>query len=175
MTLSTRSVSLNAPRVGGDLPGPRSAELLARQGRRESNARTYPRHLPIAIAEAPGSLSRELDIPLIVDEVQTGCGRTGTWFAFGQYDIEPDVIVASKAWSGIGTPVAMILYDERLGVWARARTPDPFAVISWHSPRARPAVHVIRRDDVLGNVGRRGEQVADRLTELAHTTPSEAL
>jgi len=121
------------------------------------------------------ALTRELDIPLIVDEVQTGCGRTGTWFAFGQCDIEPFVIVASKALSGIGTPVAMILYDERLDVWARARTPEPFAAISWHSPRARPAVHVIRRDDVLGNVGRRGEQVADRLTELAHTTPSEAL
>ena len=43
--------------------------------------------------------ARELDIPLIVDEVQTGCGRTGTWFAFEQYGIEPDVIVASKALS----------------------------------------------------------------------------
>ena len=49
------------------------------------------------------ALTRELDMPLVVDEVQTGCGRTGTWFAFEQYDIEPDVIVASKALSGIGT------------------------------------------------------------------------
>jgi 4-aminobutyrate aminotransferase-like enzyme len=48
------------------------------------------------------ALTRELGIPLIVDEVQTGCGRTGTWFAFEQYGIEPDVIVASKALSGIG-------------------------------------------------------------------------
>ena len=36
-------------------------------------------------------LTRELDVPLVVDEVQTGCGRTGTWFAFEQYGIEPDV------------------------------------------------------------------------------------
>ncbi len=50
--------------------------------------------------------------------MQTGCGRTGTWFAFEQYGIEPDVIVASKALSGIGQPVAIILYDERLDVWA---------------------------------------------------------
>ena len=64
------------------------------------------------------ALTRELDIPLVVDEVQTGCGRTGTWFAFEQYGIEPDVIVASKALCGIGQPVAIIMYDERLDVWA---------------------------------------------------------
>ena len=174
MTLSTRSVSLNAPRVGGDLPGP--ARPSCWPGRDGGSPTPGPiRGICRSPSPRPPALSRELDIPLIVDEVQTGCGRTGTWFAFGQCDIEPDVIVASKALSGIGTPVAMILYDERLGVWARARTPEPFAVISWHSPRALTAVHVIRRDDVLGNVGRRGEQVADRLTELAHTTPSEAL
>ena len=55
-------------------------------------------------------LARELDIPLIVDEVQTGCGRTGTWFAFEQYGIEPDVVVASKGLSGLGLPVSVILY-----------------------------------------------------------------
>lgn len=60
------------------------------------------------------ALTTELDIPLVVDEVQTGCGRTGTWFAFEQYDIEPDVIVASKALSGMGLPVALIFYDQRL-------------------------------------------------------------
>jgi diaminobutyrate-2-oxoglutarate transaminase len=62
------------------------------------------------------ALTRSLGIPLVVDEVQTGCGRTGTWFAFEQYDIEPDVIIASKALSGIGMPVALIIYDERLDV-----------------------------------------------------------
>ena len=159
--------SLRDSNAGVPLPGAVILELVQGEGGVVPARADFVRRLR--------ALTRELDIPLIVDEVQTGCGRTGTWFAFEQYDIEPDVIVASKALSGIGTPVAMILYDERLGVWARARTPDPFAVISWHSPRARPAVHVIRRDDVLGNVGRRGEQVADRLTELAHTTPSEAL
>ena len=80
------------------------------------------------------ALTRELGIPLIVDEVQSGCGRTGTWFAFEQYDIEPDVIVASKALSGIGTPVAIIIYDERLDVWAPAPTPAPSGATSWPSP-----------------------------------------
>src|SRR5690606_5270565 len=64
------------------------------------------------------ALTRELDIPLIADEVQTGGGRTGTWFAFEQFGIEPDVIVASKGLSGLGAPVAVIFYDERLDAWS---------------------------------------------------------
>ena len=60
-------------------------------------------------------VTRELDIPLIVDEIQCGCGRSGRWFAFEQHGIVPDVIVASKALGGLGMPIAMILYDEQLG------------------------------------------------------------
>src|SRR5687767_5178422 len=55
------------PRVTGPLPGPRSAELLIRQGRRESNARVYPRHIPIAIDEAWGSFVRDLDGIIFID------------------------------------------------------------------------------------------------------------
>src|SRR4051794_34017912 len=55
------------PHVGGPLPGPRSARLLEGQRRRESNARTYPRHLPIAIAEAFGSFVRDLDGNVFID------------------------------------------------------------------------------------------------------------
>src|SRR5690242_20075146 len=52
MTLLDQPASLTYPQVDGELPGPLSARLLERQQRRESNARTYPRHLPIAITEA---------------------------------------------------------------------------------------------------------------------------
>ncbi|HEX5851857.1 MAG TPA: aminotransferase class III-fold pyridoxal phosphate-dependent enzyme, partial [Solirubrobacteraceae bacterium] len=59
-------------------------------------------------------VTRELGIPLIVDEVQTGGGRTGTWFAFEQHGIEPDAIVASKAIGGMGMPVAIVMHHESL-------------------------------------------------------------
>jgi len=112
-------------------------------------------------------LTRQLDIPLIVDEVQTGCGRTGTWFAFEQYDIEPDVIVASKALSGIGTPIAMIMYEKRLDTWAPGAHIGTFRGNQLAFASGARAVDIIRRDDVLDNVRRRGEQIADRLTALA--------
>ena len=72
---------------------------------------------PTDFVQGVRRVTRELDIPLIVDEVQCGCGRTGTWFAFEQHGIVPDVIVASKALGGIGMPIALILYDKRLDVW----------------------------------------------------------
>ncbi|MFH8789252.1 aspartate aminotransferase family protein [Streptomyces roseoverticillatus] len=111
-------------------------------------------------------LTRELDIPLVVDEVQTGCGRTGTWFAFEQYDIEPDVIVASKALSGIGTPVALIIYDAKLDTWAPGAHIGTFRGNQLAFAAGVQTVRIVRRDDILGNVRRRGEQIADRLAAL---------
>ena len=111
-------------------------------------------------------VTRELNVPLVVDEVQTGCGRTGTWFAFEQYDIEPDVIVASKALSGIGQPVAIILYDERLDVWAPGAHTGTFRGNQLAFAAGAEAVQIVRRDDVLGNVRARAAQIAQRLEVL---------
>ncbi|GHJ49659.1 diaminobutyrate--2-oxoglutarate aminotransferase [Catellatospora sp. TT07R-123] len=112
------------------------------------------------------ALTRALDVPLIVDEVQTGCGRTGTWFAFEQYDIEPDVIVASKALSGIGSPVAIIMYDERLDVWAPGAHTGTFRGNQLAFAAGAEAVRIMHRDGVLANVAVRGEQISHRLHPL---------
>ena len=111
-------------------------------------------------------LTRRLDIPLIVDEVQTGCGRTGTWFAFEQYDIEPDVIVASKALSGIGQPVAIIIYDRKLDTWRPGAHTGTFRGNQLAFAAGVEAARIVCRDDVLANVRERGAQVASRLAEL---------
>ncbi|MFG3496185.1 aspartate aminotransferase family protein [Streptomyces sp. NPDC047928] len=112
-------------------------------------------------------VTRELDIPLIVDEVQTGCGRTGTWFAFEQYGIEPDVIVASKALSGMGLPAAVIMYHERLDTWAPGAHSGTFRGNQMAFATGAEAIRVIRRDNILDNVRARGEQLTNRLNALA--------
>ncbi|HWD02693.1 MAG TPA: diaminobutyrate--2-oxoglutarate transaminase family protein [Amycolatopsis sp.] len=116
------------------------------------------------------ALTRELDIPLVLDEVQTGCGRTGTWFAFEQYDIEPDVVVASKALSGMGLPVAVILYDRRLDVWAPGAHTGTFRGNQAAFAAGAETVRIMLRDDVLGNVRRRGEQLGRALSALRDRT-----
>jgi diaminobutyrate-2-oxoglutarate transaminase len=112
------------------------------------------------------ALTRDLDILLVVDEVQTGCGRTGTWFAFEQYGIEPDVIVASKALSGIGQPVAIILYDERLDTWAPGAHTGTFRGNQLAFAAGTEAVRIFRRDDILGNVRQREQQIGQLLAPL---------
>ncbi|GKU76662.1 diaminobutyrate--2-oxoglutarate transaminase [Paenibacillus sp. L3-i20] len=56
------------------------------------------------------------DVPLIIDEVQTGLGRTGKLYALEHAGIMPDVVVLSKAIGG-SLPLAVIVYDERLDSW----------------------------------------------------------
>ncbi|MBT8160390.1 MULTISPECIES: diaminobutyrate--2-oxoglutarate transaminase family protein [Arthrobacter] len=112
-------------------------------------------------------VTRELDIPLIVDEIQTGGGRTGTWFAFEQFGIEPDVIIASKALSGFGLPVAVIMYDRKLDRWLPGAHTGTFRGNQLAFAAGAAAVEIIRRDNVLENVRRRGTQIGLLLEPLA--------
>jgi diaminobutyrate-2-oxoglutarate transaminase len=64
-----------------------------------------------------GEYARANDVPLVCDEVQTGFGRTGRWFAFEHDGIVPDVVVLSKAVGGGGYPLSVVVYHERLDDW----------------------------------------------------------
>ncbi len=57
------------------------------------------------------ALCREKDLLLIIDEVQTGIGRTGSLFCFQQYDIRPDVVTMAKGLGG-GMPIGAVLAAE---------------------------------------------------------------
>jgi diaminobutyrate-2-oxoglutarate transaminase len=62
-------------------------------------------------------ITKSKSIPLILDEIQCGIGRTGDMFAFEQSGITPDVITLSKAIGG-GLPLAVMLYKEELDQWS---------------------------------------------------------
>ncbi len=57
-------------------------------------------------------ICKEKDILLIVDEVQTGIGRTGTTFAFEQFHIQPDLVTVAKGLGG-GLPIGAILFNKK--------------------------------------------------------------
>ncbi|WP_435180971.1 diaminobutyrate--2-oxoglutarate transaminase [Halorussus sp. AFM4] len=61
-------------------------------------------------------ITRERDIPLILDEIQAALGRTGETYAFEHAGITPDVLTLSKAIGG-GLPLAVVVYDKELDVW----------------------------------------------------------
>ena len=62
-------------------------------------------------------LCKRHEILLIVDDVQAGCGRTGTFFSFEEAGIEPDIVCLSKSISGFGLPMALTLFRRELDVW----------------------------------------------------------
>lgn len=97
-------------------------------------------------------VTRELGIPLIVDEVQTGGGRTGTWFAFEQHGIEPDAIVASKAIGGMGMPIAIVLHDESLDAFAPGAHTGTFRGNQLAFAAGVAAARIIERDEILDHV-----------------------
>ena len=60
------------------------------------------------------------DILLIIDDIQAGCGRTGTFFSFERGGIKPDMVALSKSIGGIGMPMALLLIDPELDIWKPA-------------------------------------------------------
>lgn len=57
------------------------------------------------------------DILLIADDIQVGCGRTGTFFSFERADIIPDIVTISKSIGGCGMPLALVLFKPELDIW----------------------------------------------------------
>jgi diaminobutyrate-2-oxoglutarate transaminase len=63
-------------------------------------------------------LCRRWDILLIVDDVQAGCGRTGTFFSFEPAGISPDIVCLSKSIGGYGLPLALTLIKPEYDIWS---------------------------------------------------------
>jgi diaminobutyrate-2-oxoglutarate transaminase len=115
-------------------------------------------------------LTREHGVLLIVDEVQTGFGRTGSMFAFERAGIVPDILVLSKALGG-GYPLAVIVYDESLDGWPRGIHAGTFRGNQIGMVAGRATLGIIRRDGLAERAARTGELLAGRLRELAARWP----
>ena len=57
------------------------------------------------------------DILLVADDIQVGCGRTGTFFSFERANIVPDIVTISKSIGGCGMPLALVLFKPELDIW----------------------------------------------------------
>nr|WP_106781785.1 diaminobutyrate--2-oxoglutarate transaminase [Lysinibacillus timonensis] len=62
-------------------------------------------------------LCQQYEILLIVDDVQAGCGRTGTFFSFEPVGITPDIVCMSKSIGGYGLPLAITLIKPEYDIW----------------------------------------------------------
>ena len=63
------------------------------------------------------ALCRRYDMLLIVDDIQAGCGRMGSFFSFEEAGIVPDIVCLSKSLSGYGLPMALTLIRPQYDCW----------------------------------------------------------
>lgn len=110
---------------------------------------------------------RNHDILMIVDDIQMGCGRTGTFFSFEEAKISPDIIILSKSLSGYGIPFSMVLMKPWLDQWKPGEHNGTFRGNNLAFVTARAAIEKYWSDDSFSkDVKMKGEIVMDRLNKL---------
>ena len=105
-------------------------------------------------------------VMLIVDEVQTGLGRTGALFAFERAGITPDILVLSKAVGG-GLPLSVIVYQAALDRWKPGAHIGTFRGNQLAMAAGLASLRHIREAGLVENSQARGRQLEDRLRDLA--------
>lgn len=124
------------------------------------------RPLPPGYLVAARELTAASGALLVLDEVQTGVGRTGTWFAFQQQEIgggiTPDVVTLAKGLGG-GFPVgAVVAFGERAAtLLGRGQHGTTFGGNPVAAAAALATLGVIERDGLLANVRAVGEQLRE--------------
>jgi len=105
---------------------------------------------------------RKHSVLLIVDDIQAGCGRTGTFFSFEPTGIKPDMVTLSKSLSGFGLPFAVTLIDRDLDAWEPGEHNGTFRGNNHAFITATAALEKFWKDDAFAkSVRAKGELLAD--------------
>jgi acetylornithine aminotransferase len=106
-------------------------------------------------------ICRERDVLLILDEVQTGIGRTGTLFCYEQFGIQPDIMTLAKGLGG-GVPIGACLATDPV---AKAFTPGSHASTFGGNPLACAAALAVLRVLLEGKVLEHARRMGDYLAK----------
>ena len=120
---------------------------------------------PVEFLQTVRRVTKELDIPMIVDEIQCGIGRSGRFFAFEYADIVPDVILSSKAIGG-SQPLSVVIYNKKLDVWEPGAHAGTFRGNQLAMRAGTVVMNRVSKPDFLDDVVKKGEIFAKRLEEI---------
>lgn len=99
------------------------------------------------------------DILLIVDDIQVGCGRTGTFFSFERAGIVPDMVTVSKSIGGCGMPIALVLFKPELDIWEPGQHTGTFRGNQLSLVAGKAGLEIMAETNLLSEVRRKGELV----------------
>jgi diaminobutyrate-2-oxoglutarate transaminase len=113
-------------------------------------------------------LCKRHDILLIVDDVQAGCGRTGSFFSFEEAGITPDIVCLSKSVSGYGLPLALTLFKPEHDQWVPGEHNGTFRGQNPSFVTGKTALERFWSDDVFAkDVVDKGTQLREGLQVIA--------
>lgn len=113
------------------------------------------------------AICRKFDILLIIDDIQAGCGRTGTYFSFEEAGIKPDIVTLSKSLGGYGTPFAVVLIKPELDQWKPGEHNGTFRGNNFAFVTAKAAIdHYWSDDNFSKEIKKKGEYVSKRLEHI---------
>lgn len=113
------------------------------------------------------AVCKKHDVLLIVDDIQAGCGRTGTFFSFEEAGIYPDIVTLSKSLSGYGLPFAVVLFRPELDEWKPGEHNGTFRGNNLAFVTAKAAIEHYWSDDQFSKeIKRKGQYIEDRLNAI---------
>jgi acetylornithine/LysW-gamma-L-lysine aminotransferase len=111
--------------------------------------------------------AREVGAISVVDEIQTGLGRTGAELAIHRDDLEPDLVTVAKSLAA-GLPLAATISHERVGTLDRGQHGTTFGGNPVACRVAREVLAILEEENLAGRARRQGDRLADALSALDH-------
>ena len=122
--------------------------------------------LPDGYLEAARHVTQRHGALLIIDEIQTGAGRTGEWFAFQHAGIAPDAITVAKGIGG-GFPIgALVTFGAASDLFRAGHHGSTFGGNPLATATANAVLGEIDRADLVGNARRRGDQLRAEIERM---------
>jgi diaminobutyrate-2-oxoglutarate transaminase len=113
-------------------------------------------------------LARENDALLIIDDIQAGCGRTGSYFSFDDMGLDPDIVTLAKGIGGFGTPLAMnMVKPEHDKHWQPGEHTGTFRGQGFSFVAGRVAMSYFEDDSFMAEVRTKGTRMREVLDEIA--------
>jgi len=144
---------------GLDLPAAILVETVQAEGGLNVASRTWLRRLAL--------LARRFGALLIVDDIQAGCGRAGSFFSFEEAGITPDIVLLSKSLSGYGLPLSVVLMKRELDIWSPGEHNGTFRGFNPAFVTATAALDFWTTDELVDGIAARSGTVRDCLRQLA--------
>jgi 4-aminobutyrate aminotransferase len=110
-------------------------------------------------------LADKYGILLIDDEVQSGIGRTGKWFAIEHWNVEPDIICSAKALAS-GLPLGATIAKAKIMDWIGGSHASTFGGNPLSCVAANAVIDVIKEERLLENANKQGAYILKRVEEL---------